>query len=519
MSANAQIFDASPPTQRSIQTWWLSLELSRKLDLVIAYVMLPIVLVTASVGGIASNVRTRLDVAAQYRNTVFAVYDLKIAILNVETGYRGYALSGNRDFLEPYRLGLGSAANALERLKSLGTFPQETLTLERAVKSYETWVSVNLEMVKSGQSLPGDLQQNLLERGKERSDALRVKFESLDNLALAGFTTTRSEVSVGVGWLAFLPWLAFALLVIGALAVRYGLRQLILDPVRNLERAAQKLADGDGSIRLPIKSYDEMGKLSATFNQTAETLTLRTAELQRSNRDLEQFAYVASHDLQEPLRMVSSYTQLLGKRYAGKLDERADTYIHYAVDGANRMQALIHDLLKYSRAGTRQAPLEPISAADVVWDVLKSLELSISESGSSVTVGDLPEVLADRVQLTQIFQNLIGNALKFRREGVDHRVTLSAEPDNSGGVDLWRFTVRDNGIGIAKEYFERIFVIFQRLHNRESFAGSGIGLAICQRLIERHGGQIWLESAPGEGTAFHFTLQAVANQRPEGGQP
>ena len=526
MSANSRAFDASPPTQRTLKSWWLGLELSRKLDVVIASVMLPIVLVTASLGGIAGNARAKLDVAAQYRNTIFAVYDLKIAMLNIETGYRGYALSGNRDFLEPYRLGLRGAATALERLKSLATFPQEIQTLERESVSYQAWVAANLEAVKSGQSLPSDLQRVLLESGKQRFDALRVNFESLTGLAMAGFSSTRAEIASAVDWLAMLPWAAFALLVIGALIVRLGLRQLILTPLRNLEQAAQALADGDGTIRLEVISHDEMGKLSATFNQTAVTLSTRTAELRRSNRDLEQFAYVASHDLQEPLRMVSSYTQLLGKRYKGQLDERADTYIHYAVDGANRMQALIHDLLKYSRAGTRQAPLVPTSAAEVVGEVLRNFELTIAESGSSVTVGDLPEVLADRVQLTQILQNLIGNALKFRREGVAHRVTVSAEPEGNaelegGAADMWRFTVRDNGIGIDREYFERIFVIFQRLHTRESFAGSGIGLAICQRLVERHGGRIWLESAPDEGSAFHFTLQAVTshiNQSSKGGQ-
>lgn len=527
MSADARVLNASQPSPRSIRFWWLGLELSRKLDLVIGVVLLPIVLVTASLGGIATNVRAKTDVAAHYRNTAFAVADLKIAMLNIETGYRGYALSGNAEFLEPYRLGLNGGKASLERLQILQTFPDEIATLERSVLKYEAWVAANLETVKVGQSLPNDLQLVLLRTGKERFDELRVNFEKLNNLALAGFSSTRLEITQGVGLLASLPWAAFALTVIGALIVRFGLRQLILEPIRQLERAAQKLADGDGSIRLSFKSHDEMGKLSATFNQTAETLSKRTAELQRSNRDLEQFAYVASHDLQEPLRMVSSYAQLLGKRYAGKLDERADTYIHYAVDGANRMQALIHDLLKYSRAGTRQAPLVPTSAADVVSEVLRSLELTILESGSSVTVSDLPEVLGDRVQLTQIFQNLIGNALKFRREGVDHSVTVSAEPDSAPlGTAMWRFTVRDNGIGIGEEYFERIFVIFQRLNTREAFAGSGIGLAICQRLVERHGGRIWLESVPDEGSAFHFTLQAVSPQpifvepnQQKGGQP
>ncbi len=506
-----------------MQHWWLGLELSRKLDLAIGAVLLPLVVITASLGGIATNVRLKTETAAQYRNTVFAVYDLKIALLNIETGYRGYALSGNSSFLEPYRLGVRDSKTALDRLRVLKTFPQQIADLERAVLSYRTWVAANLESVKVGQSLPSDLQRVLLERGKERFDELRSNFESLNNLALSGFTATRQEISDGIGGLASLPWAAFALIAVGAVTLRLALRRLILDPIRQLERAAQVLADGDGSIRLPVKSFDEMGKLSATFNQTAVTLSRRTAELERSNRDLEQFAYVASHDLQEPLRMVSSYTQLLGKRYAGRLDERADTYIHYAVDGANRMQALIHDLLKYSRAGTRPATLLPTSAADVVGDVLRSFELVIKESGSQVTVMPLPEVLADRVQLTQIFQNLIGNALKFRREGVAHQVTVSAAPDGQ----LWQFTVRDNGIGISMEYFERIFVIFQRLNTRESFSGSGIGLAICQRLVERHGGKIWLESAPGEGSAFHFTLQALPfqtlspqiNQQPESGQP
>ena len=522
MSAHPRALPSAPPVTRSIQTWWSGLELSRKLDLVIALVLLPIALVTASLGGIATNVNARTDVTAQYRNTAFAVYDLRVALLNIQTGYRGYALSGNRSFLEPYRLGLSESADALQHLKNLQTFPQQIAALERSTKLYEVQVASNLELVKVGQALPSDLQELFLREEKRLFDGLRVEFQLLLDQALNGFFVTRQKVTTGLLWLSWLPWLAFGLLAAAALAVRSGLRQLILDPIRKLERAAQGLADGDGSIRLEVRSNDEMGKLSATFNQTAVTLSLRTAELQRSNRDLEQFAYVASHDLQEPLRMVSSYTQLLGKRYAGKLDERADTYIHYAVDGANRMQALIHDLLKYSRAGTRQAPLLPTSATAVVNDVLRSFELLISESGAQITVGELPEVLADRVQLTQIFQNLIGNALKFRREGVAHNVTLSAEPDDSSGRAMWRFTVLDNGIGIQKEYFERIFVIFQRLHTREAFSGSGIGLAICQRLIERHGGQIWLESVPDEGSAFHFTLQAVSpenSEQPEGGHP
>lgn len=239
-----------------------------------------------------------------------------------------------------------------------------------------------------------------------------------------------------------------------------------------------------------------------TERKRAEEKLAKTAEeLRRSNLELEQFAYVASHDLQEPLRMVASYTQLLEKRYRDRLDDEAREFIRYAVNGAHRMQVLINDLLAYSRAGTRELALKETDCGQVLGAALENLKIAIAESGSEIVHEPLPTLLGDPGQLTQLFQNLVGNALKFCGEEKP-RVHVAAKRGNS----MWHFSVRDNGIGIEPQYCERIFQIFQRLHSHEKYPGTGIGLALCKRIVERHGGSIWLESQPGSGTTFHFTI-------------
>jgi PAS domain S-box-containing protein len=234
-----------------------------------------------------------------------------------------------------------------------------------------------------------------------------------------------------------------------------------------------------------------------------EAIQQQSRELARSNSELEQFAYVASHDLQEPLRMVSSYMQLLGRRYKGKLDSDADEFIGYAVDGAARMQSLILDLLAFSRVGTRGSAFEKVDCETVFERTLANLKLAVDESGGAVTHDPLPTVTGDPLQLGQLFQNLIGNALKFRGDAAP-QIHISAKKNGSE----WQFTVKDNGIGIAPQYADRIFIIFQRLHRKEDYPGTGIGLAICKKIVERHGGAIRMESQPGEGTTFFFTLPA-----------
>jgi PAS domain S-box-containing protein len=232
-----------------------------------------------------------------------------------------------------------------------------------------------------------------------------------------------------------------------------------------------------------------------------EKLRLALADLGRSNKDLEQFAYVASHDLQEPLRMVSSYTQLLARRYQGQLDASANKFIAYAVDGANRMQRLIEDLLAYSRVGARAKGFERIDCTAALDRALANLKAAIDASGAVVTHGPLPAVVHDNLLLVQLFQNLIGNAIKFHVEAPP-RVHVTAEQK----AEEWVFAVRDNGIGIDPQYAQRIFTIFQRLHTNEEYSGTGIGLAICKKIVERRGGRIWVESQPGSGSTFYFTV-------------
>jgi PAS domain S-box-containing protein len=236
--------------------------------------------------------------------------------------------------------------------------------------------------------------------------------------------------------------------------------------------------------------------------QAEERLRASAADLERSNRELEQFAYVASHDLQEPLRMVASYTQLLARRYQGKLDADADEFIGFAVDGARRMQELITDLLTYSRVGSRALELKSVQANRTVDRVIGDLGSAIRDSDASVTRDDLPTVQADPTQLEQLFRNLIANGIKFRRPDVPPEVHVSARRD----VAAWSFEVRDNGIGIEPQYLDRIFVLFQRLHSRAEYPGTGIGLAICKKIVERHGGTMTVQSRPGQGTTFEFTL-------------
>jgi signal transduction histidine kinase len=236
--------------------------------------------------------------------------------------------------------------------------------------------------------------------------------------------------------------------------------------------------------------------------QAEYRLAQYASDLARSNAELEQFAYVASHDLQEPLRMVASFTQLLAKRYQDKLDQDAQEFIHFAVDGATRMQTLINDLLAYSRVGTRGKPFRPTDGEAVFKMAVDNLARSIAKSGAIITHDPLPTVSGDEVQLTQLFQNLIGNAVKFHgRE--KPRVHVSARQQDGE----WVFAVRDNGIGMAPDQQERIFSIFQRLHHRSEYPGTGVGLAICKKIVERHGGRIWVESEVGRGSTFYFTVK------------
>jgi light-regulated signal transduction histidine kinase (bacteriophytochrome) len=267
---------------------------------------------------------------------------------------------------------------------------------------------------------------------------------------------------------------------------------------RAVVAAGQPIVDaGGGKLGAVVSLQDVTERVRAE-----QTAAERLKELLRSNKELEQFVYVASHDLQEPLRMVGSFTQLLARRYKGKLGSDADEFIAFAVDGVVRMQNLINDLLTYARVGS---PVEMalVDSGAVFDTAVANLEGAVRDARAVITRTALPILRADAAQLAQLFQNLLSNALKFRREEPP-KITVSAEREGL----CWHFSVRDEGIGIDKAYFDRIFVVFQRLHTRDKYEGTGIGLAICKKIVERHKGSIWVESEVGEGSTFHFTLPA-----------
>ena len=304
-------------------------------------------------------------------------------------------------------------------------------------------------------------------------------------------------------------------LLFTVLLLALGLRAAVIRPLDQLAAQARRVADGDFEHEVSVRGPREVTNLAADVNTMRERilqelsatrdanaiLQAHTAELQRSNSELEQFAYIASHDLQEPLRKVASFSQLLQRRYAGKLDARADQYIEFAVDGSRRMQALINDLLAYSRVGRSDREPALVSSDAALTQARANLAEQIEETGATIETGHMPLVLAELPLLVAVFQNLLSNALKFSGEKPP-RVVIKVDPDKP----FWLFSFSDNGIGIEPEYAERIFVIFQRLHQRNAYAGTGIGLSMTRKIIEYFDGRIWLDTTFTGGTRFFFTL-------------
>lgn len=310
-----------------------------------------------------------------------------------------------------------------------------------------------------------------------------------------------------------LAWIAAlnAIILILSLLAAASLSRLLIGRLARLREYARRVAAGDFSFKASVANPVEFAELESSLNLMGDQVRARQELLQgavddltRSNQELEQFAYVASHDLQEPLRVITGFVQLIGQRYKGRLDPDADRYIEYVIDAAARQQQLIQDLLAFSRLGRQAVKLEPTDANMALKAAIRSIHLLMRDSNASITSDELPVVRADGNLLAQLFQNLISNSIKFRGPEAP-AVHVSAKREDG----TWVFALRDNGIGIDKAYWTQIFVMFKRLHTQKEYPGTGIGLAICKRIVERHGGRIWVDSSPGRGTTFYFTLKAV----------
>jgi len=455
---------------------------------------------------------------------------VQTALINQETGVRGFLLGRDEAFLGPYRAGERQANVGLRdldrraALTGAGPLRRDIAAVRAGIAGWrDGYARPAIGVGRAGG--PGNLTERDVAAGKVRFDELRAALRRLQaNLAIARADARRDLDDAATALNRALIFAAIVLLA-AVVAVAIVARNVIALPIGRLADQVRTVAGG--ALRRPVEPGGPRdlaalgGDIEAmrlriveeleAVQHAQEAIEAQAAELSRSNAELEQFAYVASHDLQEPLRKVTSFCQMLERRYAGQLDERADQYIAFAVDGAKRMQDLINDLLAFSRVGRMGREPERVDADDILAAARANLAASIEETGAEIAVaGDLPVVLAERSLLVLVFQNLIGNGIKFHGEQPP-RVHVSVERDDG----FWRFTVADNGIGIDPEYSERIFVIFQRLHAKEAYAGTGIGLAMCRKVIEHHGGRIWLEpSANGSGSIFRFTLP-VPDPTPE----
>ncbi|WP_376741192.1 sensor histidine kinase [Streptomyces galbus] len=462
-------------------------------------------------------------------------YRLQAAQVNQETGIRGYAIAADRQFLAPYTQGKQDEARSVRRLRELLDGRPELLAdLDAVEREADQWRKQFAEplaaSVTPGQ--PRTLDRRSAERGKVEFDQVRALWtKQNDDLTravqdgrarIAHERLVRNSVLAGMVVVFLLTGIALSVLV----------RMLVARPLDALRSASRRVAGGDfayeihgdgpADLTAVAGDVEDMRKrivaelhasrdIQEELTRQAAELDAQTVELRRSNAELEQFAYVASHDLQEPLRKVASFCQLLEKRYGDQLDDRGRQYIDFAVDGAKRMQVLINDLLTFSRVGRLNDAREPVDLDQALDKALRNLTASVEESGAVVDrPEDLPEIIGDPTLLTMLWQNLVGNALKFRHpDRAPHvSVTCEADPEAPG---MWRLSVTDNGIGIPEQFAEKVFVIFQRLHGRDAYGGTGIGLALCKKIVEHHGGRIWIDTGHTDGTRFCFTLPTAVD--------
>ncbi|WP_241384614.1 sensor histidine kinase [Rhodococcus sp. CH91] len=452
-------------------------------------------------------------------------YRLQGALLNQETGARGYILAADPDFLSPYEQGRQEETAAAAELRALIGDDEKLLADLESIETHAAeWRRVYAEPLVDA-VVPGRPQfvdPAAVEAGRVAFDRLREAFE-VQNIDLAqakesgiaaldDIRKMRDRILAGM----------VVVFLVTAVGLAILLQTLVVRPLQRLRQASRAVIAGENfdheiepqgpaDIRALGQDVEDMRERIVHELQVAhereEQLENQTTELRRSNSELEQFAYVASHDLQEPLRKVASFCQLLEKRYGDKLDERGTQYIAFAVDGAKRMQVLINDLLTFSRVG-RVSDAHVRTELDVTLDAaLTNISHAVEESGAKIFRPEsLPAIVGDPTLMIMLWQNLLGNAIKFRHEDRPVEIRIDCEEIGEGDEAAWRFCVQDNGIGIAEEFADKVFVIFQRLHGRDVYTGTGIGLAICRKIVEYHGGEIWLDLDYREGSRFCFTI-------------
>jgi signal transduction histidine kinase len=511
--------------------------------LVLTFVTLAALIAILVVGAVILSVRL-YDAQSTVVDRLFTTYeaasDVNAALLDQETGFRGYALTGNEDYLAPYEEGRKAAASARLRLREAESdYPVLTrrrIAMEQAVASWRREVAdPGIAKVTAG----GRLDDTELARGKASFDAVRAAVSDyraeIVTQRRARVDDLNRDVTLLFGTLAA----GLLLLLVSAWLTWVALRRWVTRPLEQLGAEVDRVEAGDLSRKVSVTAGApaEIAVLAAQIDgmrsrilheyalaeaSRREALAARqlveeqAEDLRRSNTELEQFAYVASHDLQEPLRKVASFCQLIEHRYKGQLDERGEQYIEFAVDGAKRMQQLINDLLAFSRVGRSGSAFTPVDLEGVLVQAERQLELMIAEADAVVTHDPLPTIEGDHSLLVQLLQNLITNGVKFRREDPP-RVHVGAIR-SAGDPNVWEFSCSDNGIGIDQQYEDKIFVIFQRLHGRDAYGGTGIGLAMCKKIVEYHGGRLWLDTEPrdGPGAVFRWILpERQLGERPE----
>jgi len=463
--------------------------LALTIGVVLLLAALGIALALVANGQLTHNRRLLLEQVGPARRTALV---LENALVNEETGVRGLALTGEASFLEPYDSGLRAERRAYRELEghAPSAGPPVGADVARVRAAAGAW--------RGGYVAPTLIQPNISKRrsialdvrGKRLFDVVRRSLTSLVRTLNAKSTRARANLTSAADTLQALLILAGALILGGLLAAGFILRRIVTRPLTRLGGEARRVAAGE--FAKPLRAQEGPREIVAL------------------GAELEQFAYVASHDLQEPLRKIASFCQALQTRYADQLDERGEQYIEFAVDGAKRMQVLINDLLTFSRVGRGGREHEPVALNDVLASAEQALAEPLERLGGRVIAGPLPSVIGDRPQLVSLLQNLISNALKFHG-GQPPVVRLSARRAGA----MWEISCTDNGIGVEAEYAERIFLIFQRLHSRDSYEGSGIGLALCRKIVEYHGGAMWLDSEFSGGARFRFTLPVDEGARAE----